>query len=64
MDDRDLRTEAAHLVKEIQCHVSVAKVSELLESSFSVVHMNIKTKDNILMCVRLTVRGFDVSLLS
>ena len=63
MEDRDLRHECDRVISEITPHVSRAERSQVLESSFTVSHMNICTKDEVRLCVRLTVRGFEVRTL-
>lgn len=62
LDERDLRNECSKVVIEIKPHVSFAQQSETLEASFSIAHINIRTKEDLVMCVRLTVRGFEVGL--
>lgn len=63
-EDRDLRNECQRVIDEIITHVKSATKSNVLESSYSVVHMNITTKEDIVLCVRLTVRGFEVCIMS
>lgn len=61
MEDYDLRNECSRIITEIQPHVSSAEVSKTLEYTYSVAHMNLVTKEDIKMCVRLTARGFEVT---
>lgn len=59
-EDRDLRNECARVIKAITPHVKSAESSLILESSYTLAHMNIKTKEDMILCVRLTVCGFEV----
>ena len=59
-DDHDLRHEGEQVLKEIAPHVKAAESSAYLESSYTVTHLNIKTKEDAALCVRLTVRGYEV----
>ncbi|XP_067946479.1 GSK3-beta interaction protein-like [Watersipora subatra] len=59
-EDGDLQIEGARVLIEIAPFVKVAQQSQVLESSPTITYLNITTKENIVMCIRLTICGYEV----
>ena len=60
MEEQILRVEAQEAVKEIAFAVKEVNLSKTLECTEEIVYMNVLTKENQPLCIRLTVKGFQV----
>ncbi|KAK3580474.1 hypothetical protein CHS0354_001075 [Potamilus streckersoni] len=63
MDDEDnysLKIEANEIVKEVSYSVNEVKVSEKLPKTKELVYLNICTKENVKLCVELSLQGYRV----
>ncbi|KAL3883744.1 hypothetical protein ACJMK2_029978 [Sinanodonta woodiana] len=63
MDDEDnysLKIEANEIVKEVAYSVNEVKVSQKLPKTKELVYLNICTKENVKLCVELSLQGYRV----
>ncbi len=59
-DARLLSIEAEAAVKEVSFAVEHVSISEKLPCNSDIVYLNIRTKENKVFCVRLTIQGFAI----
>lgn len=55
-----LKIEAEEVSKEVAFAVKTVSLSETLQSTVDIAYLNLTTKEDIVMCVELSVRGFRV----
>lgn len=61
MEDPDILKEATKVVTEIQPLVSDANISPVLQSGPTRAYINLKTKEDIVLCIQLTAaEGYKV----
>ena len=60
-EEKILQIEAEAAVKEVRFAVDEVQLSKKLESTEENVYMNLKTKEEAIFCVQLSVQGFRVS---
>ena len=60
-NEQILRVEAEAAVKEIAFAVKEVELSKTLACTDEIVFMNVLTKEDKPLCVKLTVKGFQVS---
>ena len=56
--DRSLSKEAERAVEQIRFGVKAAAVSQQLESSNMIAHINLETLESEVLCIELTVSGY------